>query len=88
MSKKSIQQQLLEAPLPEENKARLSSIFRGETLPSICYDVIAKHVFSPDLHPERMDFILQHTMNDPSIKVDRSAANELFLQNTVQQMIA
>ena len=28
-----------------------------------------KHVFSPDLHPERMDFILQHVMNQPGINV-------------------
>ena len=81
MSEKSIQQQLLEAPLPEERKKKLSSIFSGESLPSICYDVIAKHVFSPDLHPERMDFILQHTMKDPSFMVDKSASNEIYLQN-------
>ena len=28
-----------------------------------------------------MDFILQHVMMDPGIRVDRSAANEIYLQN-------
>ena len=81
MSEKSIYEQLHESALPADRKKLLSDIFNGEKLPSICYDVVAKHVFSPDLHPERMNFILQHTMNQPDIEVDKSASNEMYLQN-------
>lgn len=81
MYEKSILTQVHESALPEERKQMLSSVFSGEQLASICYDVVAKHVFSPDLHPERMDFILQHAMNQPGINVNCSAANEAYLQN-------
>ena len=81
MSEKSIFDELHETTLPESRKQELSSIFRGEKLPSLCYDVVAKHIFSPDVHPERMDFILQHTMADCGLKVDKSASNEIYLQN-------
>lgn len=81
MYEKSIFTQIIESPLPEERKQLLSSVFKGEQLADLCRDVIAKHVFSPDLHPERMDFILQHTMNQPDIGVRSSATNEVYLQN-------
>ncbi|MCR5673717.1 MAG: Rpn family recombination-promoting nuclease/putative transposase [Lachnospiraceae bacterium] len=81
MSEKTIHELLFESPLSEGRKKKLSAIFRGEFLPSITYDVVAKHIFSPDLNPERMDFILQHTMKDTSINVDKSASNEIYLQN-------
>ena len=81
MNGKSIFEMLFESALPDERKQTLSSVFSGEKLPSICYDVIAKHVFSPDLHPERMDFILQHTMRATDLSVKNSASNEIYLQN-------
>ena len=81
MNEKSIFKEVLESALPDERKELLSSVFRGEKLANVCRDVVAKHVFSPDLHPDRMDFILQHTMCQPGIHVASSAANEIFLQN-------
>ena len=81
MNERSILTQLQESALPEERKQLLSSVFKGEKLANICCDVVAKHVFSPDLHPERMDFILQHIMKQPDIAVSGSAANETYLQN-------
>ncbi len=81
MNEKSILTEVLESALPKERKQLLSSIFRGEKLANVCRDVVAKHVFSPDLHPDRMDFILQHTMSQPGIRVASSAANEIYLQN-------
>ncbi len=81
MYNNSIITQVLESPLPDARKQVLSSIFRGEKLANICRDVVAKHVFSPDLHPERMDYILQHVMKQPEINVSGSASNEAYLQN-------
>ncbi|MCR4851094.1 MAG: hypothetical protein K5870_07515 [Lachnospiraceae bacterium] len=79
MKEKSIIAQVNESALPEDRKQLLLSIFSGEQLANVCYDAVAKHVFSPDLHPDRMDFILQHTMNQPRINVLSSATNEPYL---------
>nr|MCR5267136.1 hypothetical protein [Lachnospiraceae bacterium] len=81
MNEKSIFTLIREAPLPDSQKLKLESIVRGEELASVCRDSIAKHVFSPDLHPERMNFILQHTMNRMDLNVSHSASNETYLQN-------
>ena len=81
MNEKSILTLIREAPLPEEQKRTLEAIIKGEKLASVCRDSIAKLVFSPDIHPERMNFILQHTMNRLDMNVAHSAANESFLQN-------
>lgn len=67
--------------LPESQKEKLEAIVRGERLADLWRDLIAKHVFSPDLHPERMEFILQHTMGDPDMQVVSSATNEPALKN-------
>ena len=77
----SIYARVLESALPEERKQLLTAVFKGELLANLCRDVIAKHVFSPDLHPERMDFILQHIMKQPGLSVSSSASNESYLQN-------
>ncbi|MBR4574441.1 MAG: hypothetical protein IKO16_05985 [Lachnospiraceae bacterium] len=79
MNNKSIFEQVNESTLPEDEKQMLLSIFRGEQLANVCYDAVAKHVFSPDLHPDRMDYILQHTMNLPGISVSSSASNESYM---------
>ena len=67
--------------LPQLRKIELQQIINGERLADLYYDVIAKRIFSPDLYPERMDFILQRTMNDPSLSTDKSASNEAYLSN-------
>lgn len=79
MKEKSIIAQVNESALPEDHKQLLLSIFSGEQLANVCYDAVAKHVFSPDLHPDRMDYILQHTMNHSGINVLSSASNEPYL---------
>lgn len=86
MNEKPILTQILESPLPEEEKRRLTSIVNGDMLASLCSDLIAKHVFSPDLHPERLNFIFQRTMRDSTIEIDRSAANESSLRSYGSKM--
>ena len=60
-----------------------SSDFRcqtsGEKLANLYSDAIAKKAFSPDKHPERLDFLLQHIMNDKSLEVLHSASNESII---------
>ncbi|MBQ7587993.1 MAG: PD-(D/E)XK nuclease family transposase [Lachnospiraceae bacterium] len=77
----NIEEQLFESGLSEERRQWHREVSSGERLADIYYDTIAKHVFSPDMFPERMDFILHRTMRDQSISVEHSAANETYLQN-------
>ncbi len=81
MDERSIETRINESILPEERKQHLRAMIRGEILTDVYYDVVAKHVFSPDLYPERMEFILRHTMKEKDIIIDHSAANEAYLQN-------
>ncbi|MCR5507400.1 MAG: PD-(D/E)XK nuclease family transposase [Lachnospiraceae bacterium] len=75
------ERELLSSGLPAERVRLHEAIRTGERLADVYYDTIAKHVFSPDLHPERMEFILRKTMRDPSMSVEHSAANETYLQS-------
>ncbi len=74
-----LEEKLFESGLPEERKRKIREIYRGERLADLYYDAIAKHIFSPDMHPERMEYILQRTMRDKSVGVVHSAANENYL---------
>ena len=76
MKEKSIEEVVKESRLSEHEKNEFCAMIHGELLAKLYSDIVAKHVFSPDVHPERMDFILQRTMKDASIKVEHSAANE------------
>ena len=70
-------QQIISSPLPDNIKREFLEIVDGKRIASLMNDIMAKHLFSPDTHPERFDFIMQRIMNDPSIKSAGSAANEL-----------
>ncbi len=90
MNKKNaenIEEQVRLSKLDEDEKINLLAVFRGEKIPSLTSDVVAKHILSPDIHPERMDYILQEIMEDASIKVSSSAANESTLKNVHSKKI-
>ncbi len=78
---KSIEEQVRSSILSDDDKSDLLAVFRGEKIPSLTSDVVAKHILSPDAHPERMEYILQGVMKDADIKVSSSASNESTLQN-------
>jgi hypothetical protein len=82
-----IEEQVLLSPLDEHEKQELIAVFRGEKTPSITSDVIAKHVLSPDVYPERLDYILQRVMNDKELEVAHSASNEGQLQNLYSKKV-
>lgn len=77
----NIEEQIQTSILTTEEKNNLLAILRGELLPPLSSDAIAKKIFSPDEHPERLDFILQRVMKDSTIEVEHSASNEGILQN-------
>ncbi|WP_049945157.1 PD-(D/E)XK nuclease family transposase [Butyrivibrio sp. AC2005] len=62
--------------LDAETKENILKIISGERLANLYDDAIAKRAFSPDVHPERLDFLLQRTMGESYGAVEKSASNE------------
>ena len=67
--------------LPIEDQESLQNIFNGIILPPLYSDVIAKAIFSADLHPERLNFLFRKIAKDETIDVLSSASNEAFRQS-------
>ncbi len=88
-----IEEQVLLSPLDEHEKQELIAVFRGEKTPSITSDVIAKHVLSPDVYPERLDYILQRVMSDKemadpnNVKVRQSVINNKMLKDICDEAL-
>ena len=76
LSTERLEQMVRESILSSKDKREMLEVINGEKLANIYRDAIAKRLFSPDVHPERLDFLLQRTMGDASINVEKSAANE------------
>jgi hypothetical protein len=73
----SLREQITNNPLlPNNEKENLLAILDGNRLVPLTSDVMAKKIFSPDLHPERFDFLVQRIINDSTIITDHSATNE------------
>ena len=64
--------------LPSSKQKYLQDIFSGAALPPLYSDIIAKSVFSADVHPDRLNFLLQGITKDDTIDVLSSASNEAF----------
>lgn len=54
----------------------LNDIIQGKKLPPLYSDVIAKIIFDPDKHPDRLEFLLRAITGDDTIRVDKSSRNE------------
>lgn len=77
MTTKIFKQQVMdEVKLSEETKKELIEILEGKRLVPLSSDALAKKIFSPDVHPERFDYLVKTVMNDKSIQVVSSATNE------------
>ncbi|WP_044912613.1 PD-(D/E)XK nuclease family transposase [Butyrivibrio sp. WCE2006] len=67
--------------LSPDIKKLLVSIVDGHALVPLTTDVMAKRIFSPDLHPERFDFLMQRIMKDDTLVTKSPASNETLLDN-------
>ena len=83
----TMEQQVRASGLPAENQEELIAIFRGEKLPLLSRDTIAKKIFSPEEHPERFDFVMQRVMQDPGIKSYHAAPTEGMYQNMYSKKV-
>ena len=70
----------LESLSPEDQK-NLRAIFSGDLLPPLYSDIIAKTIFNPDVHPDRLNFLMRAISKDNTIDVESSAGNEAFRQS-------
>ncbi len=66
------------ADLPLREQEFWAKVFAGEKQPPLYTDTIAKNVFSADVHPDRLNFLLRGIAKDESINVVSSASNENF----------
>ena len=65
-----------ETRLPISVKQELLDIIDQKRLAPLTSDTIAKKNLSPDLYPERFDFLMQRIMNDDTLCSNGSATNE------------
>ena len=65
-----------------QDQRALERIFDGTDLPPLYSDTIAKRVFNADVHPDRLNFLLQKIAKDDTIDVRSSASNEALRQST------
>ena len=68
--------------LSSQDQQTLLRYFDGTRLPPLYSDTIAKRVFNADVHPDRLNFLLQNIAGDDTIDVRSSASNEAFRMST------
>ena len=67
--------------LPENEREDIQDIISGKKIPPLYADAIAKRIFHPDVHPDRLNFLMRSIAKDDSIDVRSSADNEGFRQS-------
>ncbi len=71
------QQIMSSASLSDSKKKELLEIIAGKRIAPLISDIMAKHLYSPENHPERFDSLMQRILKDPTIKSNHSTTNEL-----------
>lgn len=67
--------------LPWKEQQNIRDIIAGNILPPLYADAIAKRIFNPDVHPDRLNFLMRSISGDETIDVESSAGNENFKQS-------
>ena len=69
------------AQLPLNEQQSIRDIITGKIIPPLYADAIAKRIFNPDVHANRLNFLMQSISGDQTIDVSSSAGNESFKQS-------
>ena len=77
----SLRNMIINSSLDEPQKKFLLDIVNGTRIAPLTSDTMAKHLYSPDLNPQRFDNLMSRIMKDPTIESRRSAANELPVEH-------
>ena len=67
--------------LPLNEQKNIRAIIDGNAIPPLYMDPIAKKLLNPDVHPDRLNFLMRSISKDSTIDVASSAANENFKQS-------
>ncbi len=67
--------------LPIKEQEQIRAILSGAALPPLHSDIIAKRIFNPDVHPDRLNFLMRGISKDDTIDVASSAGNESIKQS-------
>ena len=59
----------------------IQNILSGKAIPPLYSDIIAKRIFNPDVHADRLNFLLRRIAKDETIEVSSSAGNENYKQS-------
>ena len=70
---------LLSKGLDKKEAKEFLSIIKGKRLPSLSSDVIAKKIFDPDEHPDRLTYLLKAVTGEKGIKVTGSSKSEGYI---------
>ena len=62
--------------LAPEDKQEVLDVFAGRRLPSLSSDIIAKKIFDPNEHPERLQKILREITKDSNLTLEGTFRNE------------
>ena len=80
-------QTIKESNLTPNIKDLLIQIQAGKKVIPLTADIMSKNILSPDLHPDRFDFLIQHIMNDQTLITDKSATNEVPLESFISKKL-
>lgn len=67
--------------LPAEDQQNIRDIIAGKIIPPLYADTIAKRLFNPDVHADRLNFLMRSIAKDETIDVVSSAGNENYRQS-------
>ncbi|HIZ40844.1 MAG TPA: Rpn family recombination-promoting nuclease/putative transposase [Candidatus Anaerobutyricum stercoris] len=67
--------------MEQQDQEEVLGVLAGRCLPSLSADIIAKKVFDPDEHPERLQKMLRDLTGDDGIVVGNSFRNEGYIQS-------
>lgn len=73
--------------LPEKEREEFEAILRGELLPSLLSDIIAKKIFDPMEHSDRLEYLLREVAGDDTICIDKAANNEGYIQSEFSKKV-
>ena len=80
-------QELLLQQIPEKDSDDYRQILNGTKLPDLYLDIIAKRIFDPDTHPDRVNFLIQQIMQDTSLEVQGIFSNEGYRQSEASKKV-
>lgn len=73
--------------LTKQDQTELREIADGKKLPSLSSDIIAKKIFSPEEHPDRLEWLLQKIIGDSAIQIGGGVPQEGYTRSELSKKI-